>query len=55
VNARESVPLAQRAEIFGHQRIWVGDSHMIWRKLYALLAAIADMTARRRRLTRRKF
>ncbi|HEY7553345.1 MAG TPA: hypothetical protein VIH18_00940 [Candidatus Binatia bacterium] len=42
-------------KFLGYQRIWVGDSHMIWRKVYALLAAIADMTARRHRVTRRKF
>ncbi len=43
-NAREGVRLAQRAEASGFRRFWVGDSHMIWRELYALLGAIAATT-----------
>jgi 5,10-methylenetetrahydromethanopterin reductase len=42
--AREGMRLAQRAEALGFRRFWVGDSHMIWRELYALLGAIAATT-----------
>lgn len=44
-NAREGVRLAQQAERLGYQRFWVGDSHMIWREVYALLGAIAATTS----------
>jgi 5,10-methylenetetrahydromethanopterin reductase len=43
-NAWEGVRLAQRAEALGYARFWVGDSHMIWREVYALLGAIAATT-----------
>jgi 5,10-methylenetetrahydromethanopterin reductase len=43
-NAWEGVRLAQRAEALGYDRFWVGDSHMIWREVYALLGAIAATT-----------
>jgi 5,10-methylenetetrahydromethanopterin reductase len=43
-NAREGVRLAQQAEVLGFRRFWVGDSHMIWRELYALLGAVAATT-----------
>ena len=43
-NARQSVSLARQAEILGYDRVWVGDSHMIWREVYALLGAIAATT-----------
>lgn len=43
-NALEGVRLAQQAEALGYQRFWVGDSHMIWREVYALLGAIAATT-----------
>ena len=45
-NAREGVRLAQQAERLGYRRFWVGDSHMIWRELYALLGAIAATTTK---------
>ena len=44
-NAREGVRLAQQAERLGYRRFWVGDSHMIWREVYALLGAIAATTS----------
>jgi 5,10-methylenetetrahydromethanopterin reductase len=43
-NAREGVRLAQQADALGYRRFWVGDSHMIWREVYALLGAIAVTT-----------
>jgi alkanesulfonate monooxygenase SsuD/methylene tetrahydromethanopterin reductase-like flavin-dependent oxidoreductase (luciferase family) len=42
--AQEGVRLAQQAEALGYRRFWVGDSHMIWREVYALLGAIAATT-----------
>jgi 5,10-methylenetetrahydromethanopterin reductase len=45
-NAQEGVRLAQQAEALGFRRFWVGDSHMIWRELHALLGAIAATTRR---------
>jgi alkanesulfonate monooxygenase SsuD/methylene tetrahydromethanopterin reductase-like flavin-dependent oxidoreductase (luciferase family) len=45
-NARDGVRLAQQAERLGYQRFWVGDSHMIWREVYALLGAIAATTSK---------
>lgn len=45
-NARGGVRLAQQAERLGYRRFWVGDSHMIWRELYALLGAIAATTTK---------
>jgi alkanesulfonate monooxygenase SsuD/methylene tetrahydromethanopterin reductase-like flavin-dependent oxidoreductase (luciferase family) len=45
-NAREGVRLAQQAERLGYRRFWVGDSHMIWREVYALLGAIAATTSK---------
>jgi alkanesulfonate monooxygenase SsuD/methylene tetrahydromethanopterin reductase-like flavin-dependent oxidoreductase (luciferase family) len=45
-NATEGVRLAQRAEALGFDRFWVGDSHMIWREVYALMGAIAATTKR---------
>jgi len=44
--AQRGVQLARVAEDFGYQRLWVGDSHMIWRELYVLLGAIAMVTKR---------
>lgn len=42
----EGVKFAQLAEELGFQRLWVGDSHMIWREVYVLLGAIAVSTKR---------
>lgn len=42
----EGVKFAQLAEELGYQRLWVGDSHMIWREVYVLLGAIAVGTKR---------
>jgi 5,10-methylenetetrahydromethanopterin reductase len=43
-NAKYSVELATLADDRGYQRLWVGDSHMIWREVYALLGAMAVAT-----------
>jgi 5,10-methylenetetrahydromethanopterin reductase len=43
-NARRSVELATLADNLGYHRMWVGDSHMIWREVYALLGAMAVAT-----------
>lgn len=42
----EGVRFARLAEDLGYQRLWVGDSHMIWREVYVLLGAIAASTKR---------
>ena len=44
--APTSVRLAKLTEDLGYQRLWVGDSHMIWREVYVLLGAIAMATKR---------
>jgi 5,10-methylenetetrahydromethanopterin reductase len=43
-NARRSIEFAKLADDFGYEKIWVGDSHMIWREVYALLGAMAVAT-----------
>ena len=45
-NARRSVEFATLADNLGYHRMWVGDSHMIWREVYALLGAMALATKR---------
>lgn len=42
----EGVKFAQMADDLGFDRLWVGDSHMIWREVYILLGAIAVSTKR---------
>lgn len=42
----EGVAFARMAENLGYDRLWVGDSHMIWREVYVLLGAIAVSTTR---------
>jgi len=44
--ARETVRLAKLTEELGYDGLWVGDSHIIWRELYALMGAIASQTKR---------
>jgi len=43
-NAKHSVELATLADDRGYHKLWVGDSHMIWREVYALLGAMAVAT-----------
>ena len=45
-NARRSVELATLADNLGYNRMWVGDSHMIWREVYVLLGAMVLATKR---------
>ena len=40
----EGVKFAKLVEDLGYQKLWVGDSHMIWREVYILLGAIAVAT-----------
>ena len=43
-NAKHSVELATSADDRDYHKLWVGDSHMIWREVYALLGAMAVAT-----------
>ena len=43
-NAKSGVEFAKLADDLGYEKIWVGDSHMIWREVYALLGAMAVAT-----------
>lgn len=45
-SAHEAVRLAQLADDLGYDRLWIGDSHMIWRELYVLSGAMAATTKR---------
>ncbi len=42
----KTVSLAKLAEWFSFDKVWVGDSHIIWRVMYVLLGAIASQTKR---------
>ncbi|MBI4526252.1 MAG: LLM class flavin-dependent oxidoreductase [Deltaproteobacteria bacterium] len=44
--ALEGIEFARLVEDLGYHRLWVGDSHMIWREVYVLLGAIALQTKR---------
>src|SRR5688572_25686119 len=43
---REAVEVVRIADELGYNRVWIGDSHMIWRELYVLAGAIAMATKR---------
>src|SRR5215467_11464110 len=43
-DAKYGIEFAKLADALGYKKIWVGDSHMIWREVYALLGAMAVAT-----------
>lgn len=43
-SARQTLATARLAEELGFDVLWVADSHLIWRELYALLGALAVST-----------
>lgn len=42
----EMIKLARLADELGYERLWVGDSHLIWRNVYVNLAAFAFNTSK---------